>query len=164
MAVTTMEQITSLIQHLLTDSTRCPHLEGISFESSDTFKWHAQSKKITYDPYAENAAAYLLHEYAHALLGHSDYSHDITLIEMERAAWDQAVTLGERYGTGIDFDIIESSLDTYRDWLHARSTCPTCDATGVQSAKSAYTCLSCHTTWRVNDARTCALRRYPHKK
>lgn len=163
MAVTTMEQITSLTQRLLVDSLRCPHLDGMSFESADSFGWDAAKKVISYDPYDDNAAAYLLHEYGHALLGHDDYSHDVTLLTMERAAWDQALPLAERYDVPIDSELIESALDTYRDWLHARSACPDCGATGIQTAKRCYLCIACHHTWRVNDARSCALRRYHTK-
>lgn len=155
-----MEQITSLIPKLRIDSKRCPHLGKLIFESSDSFSWHYTEQKITYDPHAEHAAAYLLHEYGHALLGHRDYAHDVFLLEMERDAWDQAVSLASRYGVSVDFELIESALDTYRDWLHQRSTCPTCQATGIQTAKYTYQCIACHTKWRVNDARACALRRY----
>lgn len=163
MAVTTMESITSLIRRLKADSTRCPHLPHLTFQKSEHFEWRHNTQTITYNPSLKHANAYLLHEYGHALLGHCDYSHDVTLLEMERAAWDQAVSMSERYHVAIDFDLIESSLDTYRDWLHARSTCPKCQSTGVQMSKHVYQCLYCQTAWRVNEARNCALRRYTIK-
>lgn len=110
-------------------------------------------------------AALLLHELAHAVLKHADYTRDIELIEMERDAWDHARTvLAPRYSVPIDDAIIEDSLDTYRDWLHARSTCPDCQAIGIQIKLHHYRCLACGAQWKVNDARICALRRYKLSK
>ena len=60
-------------------------------------------------------------------------------------------------------DFIEEHLDTYRDWLHARSSCPDCTATGYQTDASTYACPACSHTWRVNEARICQLRRYSTK-
>lgn len=159
-----MGSTTSLIHQLKKDSERCPHITDLQFISGKTFGWNHVTQSITYDPAVSNVEAYLLHEYGHALLGHHDYSRDVTLLEMERAAWDQAVSLSGRYNIPIEFDLIETSLDSYRDWLHARATCPSCGATGVQSREKIYTCLACHEEWRVNDARACALRRYRTKK
>ena len=80
------------------------------------------------------------------------------------AAWDKALQLAPEYDVAITDELIEESLDTYRDWLHSRSLCPHCNATGVQTATRHYQCLACHHAWRVNEARTCALRRYETKK
>jgi hypothetical protein len=82
------------------------------------------------------------------------------LVKMERDAWHQAVILGQKYNINITIDNAEDSLDTYRDWLHSRSTCPFCRATGIEVKKHLYTCLACNVKWNVNDARICALRRY----
>ena len=79
---------------------------------------------------------------------------------MERQAWDKAIDLADTYDAHIDDSIIETTLDSYRDWLHARSTCPTCSATGLQVKNRTYNCPVCHGQWRVNEARICALRRY----
>jgi len=159
-----MEQITSLIAQLTKDSTSHPfYLDAPAFQSAHQFGWDYARHTISYDPSDEQACAYLLHEYGHATLKHSNRSRDITLLEMERAAWDQASRIAPNYGVAVPDEIIEASLDTYRDWLHARSACPTCGAAGVQTQASAYRCLACETTWRVNDARTCALRRYQTK-
>ena len=159
-----MESITSLIHELQKDSERCQHITDLKFRRGTVFGWNFATQTITYNPNVKNVQAYLIHEYGHALLGHHDYSRDIMLIEMERAAWDQAVTISHRYDVPIDFDLIEASLDTYRDWLHARSTCTNCGSTGVQIEEHRYKCLACHQQWRVNEARNCALRRYPIKK
>ncbi|MCY1379960.1 hypothetical protein D9M68_895230 [compost metagenome] len=80
---------------------------------------------------------------------------------MERDAWRYAKEkLGSNYKVTITDTVIQDSLDTYRDWLHARSTCPNCQATGMQNRKRHYRCIACQHVWRVNDARICGLRRY----
>jgi hypothetical protein len=130
------------------------------FQADSEFRWSPQEKTIYYDQHSNDLAA-LLHELAHASLDHQEYTRDITLIEIERDAWQYATTnLGPTHGIIIEYDTVQESLDTYRDWLHARSTCPSCKATGVQTKKSQYKCILCSSQWRVNDARICALRRY----
>ena len=136
----------------------------LTFVKSDVFGWNANERTVMYAPDAPHAPAFLLHELGHALLGHADYSDDIHLLAMERAAWDKALQLAPEYDVAITDELIEESLDTYRDWLHSRSLCPHCNATGVQTAPRHYQCLACHHAWRVNEARTCALRRYETKK
>ena len=132
----------------------------LTFVKSDFFGWNANERTITYAPDAPHAPAFLLHELGHALLGHADYSDDIHLLAMERAAWDKALQLAPEYDVAITDELIEESLDTYRDWLHARSTCKNCQAVGLQIKKNTYHCIACDNSWRVNEARTCALRRY----
>ena len=134
----------------------------VNFQPADDYLWSPGEKTVYY---AENLTdkdgyAYLLHELSHGLLGHSDYDRDVTLIAMERAAWDKAKELAVKYSLTIDDDLVESNLDSYRDWLHARSTCPNCDATGLQTKKLGYRCPACDQKWRVNEARVCALRRF----
>jgi hypothetical protein len=83
------------------------------------------------------------------------------LIKMERDAWEYARSeLSQAYSTGIDEETIEMAMDSYRDWLHARSACTICSSTGIQVAVSTYRCLACGTSWKANEARLCALRRY----
>ena len=135
------------------------------FSESDSFLWSYTDNTVYFVSKGGNYG-YLLHELAHALLNHVDYSRDIELIAMERQAWDKARYLAPQYDLEIDDDFIQTNLDTYRDWLHSRSTCPACKATGMQIESKTYKCLACNHQWRVNDARTCSLRRYslPTKK
>jgi len=135
-----------------------------SFTKSSDFLWSPDKKIIFYCEKDNNDYIYILHELSHALLSHLCYGYDITLITMEREAWDKAVELAKDRGLTINNDLIQSSLDTYRDWLHARSTCPKCQATGLQSKKNTYNCLACGYKWRVNEARSCSLRRYKIQK
>lgn len=131
-----------------------------NFASGDAFHWSPQDSTIYYPENSSDVSS-LLHELAHAILEHRQYSRDIELIQFEQAAWHHAKeVLGLHYGVAIDPDHIEDALDTYREWLHARSTCPHCQATGLQIQHRIYSCFVCRTKWRVNDARVCGLRRF----
>lgn len=132
-----------------------------SFEAADGFWWSATKETIFYDPKATNSLYFTLHELSHAILGHSGYKRDIELLRLERDAWDYAASiLSKTYDISFQSSIVQENLDTYRQWLHARSTCPECDTTGIQSKNDLYRCLACGHKWRVNEAKLCALRRY----
>ncbi|HEY1085094.1 MAG TPA: hypothetical protein VGE34_00025 [Candidatus Saccharimonadales bacterium] len=137
----------------------------IVFEAGEEFSWNPEKKTITFvadDPLLD---AHLLHELSHAELNHESYSRDVELIAMERDAWQHArSTLAPKYSVDIDSDTIQDDLDTYRDWLHARSTCPKCSSNGIQTGDFEYTCVFCRNIWRVNTAIGCALRRYNKKR
>jgi len=137
-----------------------PH---ILFIAGDRFAWSPHERTVFYDTTDLDNTGLLLHELAHGLLGHHDYSKDIELVAMESQAWDKALELAPLYDVTITDDTIQDNLDTYREWLHARSACPVCEATGYQSGKSTYSCVACSHVWRVNEARICALRRYSAK-
>lgn len=164
MAVTTMEKITYLAKKLQNNADTIPHLKSLILKKDELFSWNHHAYAITYNPSSENAAEYLLHEYSHALLQHQNYEHDIDLIKLERAAWDKALEIAPQYAIDIDESLIETSLDSYRDWLHSRSLCPHCHSTGLQASHQDYYCPACTTTWHVNEAKTCALRRYIKKR
>lgn len=148
-----MPSTNSLIQQL---SASYPQFR---FRESEQFLWSPHEKTVYYN--TKDDYAFLLHELSHGLLGHAEYNRDIELITMERSAWDCATKLARNYGLVIDENMLENTLDSYRDWLHSRSTCPRCNATGMQTKKKTYRCLACHHDWRVNEARICALRRFP---
>lgn len=157
MGATIMEQTTSLIQNLQKSSPE------ITFVSAQDFGWNPETKTIRYDESSDSLTAYLLHEYGHALLSHDSYDRDIDLIAMERDAWKKAREIAKQYDLTISAELVEDSLDSYRDWMHARSQCPTCSATGIQTEEQRYTCIACRACWKVNEARRCALRRYKTK-
>lgn len=155
MVVTTMVSINYLVKKVALD------FPEISFHVSEDFLWSYEHQTIYYQPNNPEAASFLLHELGHALLTHSSYSRDIELIKLERDAWDYALcNLAPRYKLSIKEDVIQDNLDTYRDWLHNRSQCPSCQSTGLQIKSRTYRCLACNKLWRVNEARLCALRRY----
>jgi len=159
-----MEKITSLVKNLKSSAAAEPQLHSLTLKKGELFSWNYTACAITYNPDIENTEAYLLHEFSHALLGHKEYAKDIELLNMERAAWDKALIIADTFNVDIGEDLIEESLDTYRDWLHNRSTCPNCSATGIETSNQLYECVACHTTWHVNEARDCSLRRYTTKK
>lgn len=131
-----------------------------SYVETDSFRWSAESRTIHIDPDSPDAVLFMLHELGHALLDHRTYGKDIELLQMERDAWHFAVTnLADKYDISTNDAIIQDNLDTYRDWLHTRSLCPSCHMSGLQSGHSTYSCLACGCRWKSNEARNCALRR-----
>lgn len=135
----------------------------LSFTPGTRFAWSPDAQTVFYDESDASNTSLLLHELAHGLLGHHDYSKDVELVAMETEAWDKALELAGLYKETISENTVQDTLDTYREWLHARSTCPQCEATGYQSGKAEYTCVACGHVWKVNEARLCALRRYSNK-
>lgn len=134
----------------------------ITFKNSDDFYW-SPSKKTVYigQVKTHTDTLTLLHEVAHAHLGHRDFRRDIDLLRIEREAWDYVEsTLAPKYGLATNQDTVEDMIDTYREWLHIRSTCPSCSLTGIQTDEFIYHCLGCNQDWRVNEARRCGLKRY----
>jgi hypothetical protein len=130
------------------------------FIEAEHFSWSPSEKKIFYDPKKAHASHLLLHELSHALLDHHEYRRDVELIAMETAAWEKAKTYADTYNVRFDENVIQDHLDTYRDWLHARSSCPNCSANGYQVEAALYTCPACSHRWKVNEARLCGLKRY----
>lgn len=155
MDVTTMVSTSLLIDKLTSD------FPEFIFEDSHDFWWSNTKNTIFINSVAPDAKSYILHELAHALLGHRGYKRDIDLLKLERDAWEYAkLNLASTYEVDVDEEKIQHNLETYRDWLHARSQCPRCEATGLQIKRNSYQCLSCNQVWTVNEARVCALRRY----
>lgn len=134
-----------------------------SFTEAEHFSWSPTEQAILYNASEPNAPLLLLHELSHALLKHSKYRRDVELIAMETAAWEKARALTAEFEISYDEDVAQDHLDTYREWLHARSTCPNCSANGYQIEAFRYECPACTHSWRVNEARVCALRRYSNK-
>jgi hypothetical protein len=117
--------------------------------------WSAKTGTITYNPgRPDPGLSYsILHELAHALLGHTDYRSDFELLKLESEAWQLASKLGPKYKVKIDQEHIQSCLDTYRDWLHRRSACPRCGTHTLQADAKLYHCYNCQTNWRVTSRR-----------
>lgn len=153
MAATTTQPIKKLIARLKQD------YPDIRFKKGDDCSWSHTTGRITYID-NDDCCPYLLHELAHAQLGHTNYKLDIELIVQESLAWDKAMCeFSLTYSVPIGPQLIQDALDTYREWLYARSTCPKCQQTGIQNQTSAYVCINCRCSWHPNDARKCALRR-----
>lgn len=129
---------------------------SIEFRLSSRFSWHAGSKHISYRKLEDEKALWaLLHEIGHAELEHSDFTSDIDLLQKEVAAWAKAHEIAKRYHIVISQDYVEDNLDSYRDWLHVRATCPTCYERCLQTDKHTYVCHNCGTSWHVTGSRLC---------
>ncbi len=149
-----MRSMSSLIHKLKTT------YPDISFTEGEQFLWSPSERTVYYRTGQANSTHLLLHELSHALLGHREYRRDVELVAMETVAWDEAKKYADTYKVRLNEAIIQDHLDTYREWLHARSTCPQCSANGYQTEASHYQCPACSHEWKVNEARICALRRY----
>lgn len=130
---------------------------GLQFASSEAFCWSPKTNTVMYvDRGQDEADSWaLLHEVGHAVLDHHNYRSDLELISLESKAWAEARKLGEKYGFEIDPDHIEDCMDTYRDWLHQRSACPTCETRSLQQDARHYRCHNCSQVWTVTASRFC---------
>lgn len=117
--------------------------------------WSPETSTITFNPEHSYLELYygVLHELAHAILGHSSYRIDFELLKMESDAWELAAKIAKGYGIRIDEDHIQNCLDTYRDWLHRRSTCPSCATHVLQKDSNHYECYNCKAVWSVSSDR-----------
>lgn len=130
----------------------------LTFIESAHFSWHAGRKHISFHSSGTNTEHNmwaLLHELGHAISEHKDYRHDIELVQLEVIAWEKAHSLAKHYGLQIDEEYIQDCVDTYRDWLHLRATCPTCYARSLQASERHYHCFNCQTEWQVSRSRLC---------
>lgn len=130
----------------------------IVFVEGDSFYWSPIDQTITYAQLSTQpdvAKWSLLHEVSHCLLEHKSYSSDFELVQLEVDAWQQARELSSNYGIKIDPEHIQDCLDTYRDWLHRRSSCPKCGLVSAQEDSRTYRCFNCKSLWHVSSSRFC---------
>lgn len=130
----------------------------LTFASDASFCWSPENQQISYNASASGKTSdwALIHEVAHALLGHNHFSSDFSLVRQEVDAWTKARTLAAKYDLEISSDYIEDCLDSYREWLYRRSSCPKCTSASLQIDNSAsYLCHNCNFSWRVSRERFC---------
>ena len=127
----------------------------LKFEAGSQEHWSPRSNTVTYNPDQPLRDLHygVLHELAHARLAHTTYGSDFELLKLESLAWEEASRIGRRYGVKISPGHIQNCLDTYRDWLHRRSTCPQCGTHTLQKDSSHYQCINCGKVWRVSRGR-----------
>ena len=133
-------------------------LPGIQLEPGDSFFWSPKQNKITYNETTISSPIgiwSMLHEAAHAQMNHTNYNSDLNLLKLEVEAWNEAKKLAKKFGIEIDENHIQDCLDTYRDWLHRRSTCPNCEVVCLQSTSTLYYCHNCNASWHVSASRFC---------
>jgi hypothetical protein len=141
-----------IIKHL---RDRFPTLE---YKEGTTFYWSPKTNQVFYSKKSDEPTSIwsLLHETSHALLGHTTYKTDFELLRLEVAAWEKAKQLSGELGIVIDESHIQDCLDTYRDWLYARSICPYCNNKSLQQSDLRhYQCFNCHAVWNVTPSRFC---------
>lgn len=133
-------------------------LPSVSFEPGDAFYWSPEQSRVTYKLFKDETIEHywaLLHEASHALLKHQSYESDVELLMLEVAAWQKAKELARQYDLEISEEHIQDCLDTYRDWLHQRATCPRCSTVSLQASPREYRCHNCAAHWRVSASRFC---------
>lgn len=129
---------------------------SIAFIEGDVPHWSPEKRQISYRMDDSKRSIWtVLHELGHALEAHTSYATDIDLLKKEVDAWTRAKQIGSDYDIIIETDYIEYCLDSYRDWLYKRSTCPECKLQGVQELEGVYACLNCSSIWRVGSNRFC---------
>jgi len=144
-----MEQIINRLQK------RYPTLH---YKLGATFYWTPKTNEVFYNTKSDEPTSIwsLLHETSHALLGHTTYKSDFELLHLEVAAWEKAKEVAAEFDIIIDEDHIQDCLDTYRDWLYARSICPYCNNKSLQQSNLRhYQCFNCHAVWKVTPSRFC---------
>ena len=126
-----------------------------SFKPGNHDVWSPRSNTIFYNPgrQLKKLQYSLLHELSHAILNHKNYTNDFELLKMESEAWHKAAEIGRNYNVDISDEHIQNCLDTYRDWLHRRSMCPSCGMHVLQKDAKTYHCFNCRTEWSVTDKR-----------
>ena len=129
---------------------------GLLFSPGHSHCWSPEQGRISYEkPGKAHALEGLLHELGHARLDHRGYISDVELLKKEVEAWEEAVSLAKTYKVNLDQDHMQDCLDTYRDWLYKRSTCPSCLGTGIQTDEQHYHCINCAQVWQVTASRFC---------
>jgi IrrE N-terminal-like domain len=129
----------------------------VKFVPANTFYWSSRDRTIFYDPSDTTIRALwaTLHELSHCLLGHKNYASDFELLLLEREAWSKAESIASKYKLPIDQEHIEDCLDTYRDWLNKRSSCPNCGVVAAQIDNVTYCCHLCGQEWLVTSKKQC---------
>ncbi len=142
-----MDALVSKLKYIIPD---------INFVIASSFSWSPATKTIGYPSKVEDVTVgswSLIHETGHAVLEHVNYTSDVELLLMEVAAWQEARKIAKKVNLIIDEDHIENCLDTYRDWLHQRSTCPRCGVVSLQLKNRNYQCHNCYMNWHVSSSR-----------
>lgn len=132
----TPEDASSLLACLKAD------FPDFTFKPGSKFAWRPP-KTIVLGPQEPHFNLLMLHELGHATLGHTAFKTHVERLKMEVAAWQQAKIFSKTYNIPYNEDFVESQLDTYRDWLHAKSLCPNCKLTRYQLPSGEYICPLC---------------------
>lgn len=131
----------------------------IKFIPSDKFSWSPEDNVVFFNGSSSNSEWSLLHEVGHVQCRHNNYASDLGLLKMEVEAWQKARQLAKKYAINIDESHIDKCVDSYRDWLYRRSSCPNCTQAGVEKTLGQYICINCKNQWKVTAEKFCRVYR-----
>ncbi len=118
----------------------------LTFKSGKKFLFRPRHT-IYYLEDNDNFRFFLLHELAHALLGHFSYRTSLERLKLERDAWERTRLLCKEYKVPFSDNLAETELNTYRDWHHQKTLCKACGVSCLElDAKSLY-CPFCRKTY-----------------
>lgn len=100
-------------------------------------------RTIVIGPDEQNSELLTLHELGHALSGHKVFKTNVDRLKKEVEAWEMARDLALSYGIEFDEEVMQTELDTYRNWLHQKSRCPECGLTRFETPDGHYHCPRC---------------------
>jgi hypothetical protein len=133
------------------------HFPQLHYQHGKAFCWSPKTNEVFYTLNDEpNNSWSLLHETSHAVLRHTAYRSDFELLHLETLAWEKAKEIAQQLHITISEDHVQDCLDSYRDWIYARSVCPRCKNKSLQQSDlKRYRCFNCHHLWRVTSSRFC---------
>lgn len=140
------------VSHKLSWKTLQKDYPQFVFQNASVFCWVYETQSIQFNPAIlefDEGIYQLFHELGHALCGHKMFTSGIELLKIEVEAWEKAKQIGKKYSIDINQDHIEKCLDTYRDWLHLRSTCPMCSVIATELDVCRYKCFNCGQQWQT---------------
>ena len=146
----------NLINRLKTD------FPNLKFRSGTRYAWSPTEQIIWYetaDADIVRGSLALVHELAHAILGHNKFRSDLELLKYEVRAWKQARILADTYELSLDEEYIDDCLESYREWLYRRSMCVECDNNSLQDSLGHYNCHICGAKWSVPRSQLCKIQR-----
>lgn len=131
---------------------------NLNFKPSDHFSWSSDLSQITYQSPGDSTENHklsnkLLHELAHAKLGHHNYISDAELLKIESTAWILAKELCEEYSVEFSESEQNESLASYISWASSRCQCPKCQKNGLQTLRTEFFCPACNNKWNVGRSR-----------
>ena len=116
---------------------------NINFKTGKKFKY--KPKKTIYYSLSEtdNFPLLILHELAHATLGHFSFKTDLERLKIESEAWEETKNLCQKFNLPFSENFAETELDTYREWLHQKSRCQNCGLIRFETPDGIYHCPRC---------------------
>lgn len=147
-----MDAITMQKMHLPSLQVLRRDFPAITFTQDESFHWSPKLKTVFYEADAVETIEklqQLFHEIGHAVCGHTKFTSGIQLLRLETEAWARAKVIARKYGITIQQTKIEQCLDSYRDWLHLRSSCPNCTTVATEIEDNTYRCFTCLQQWKV---------------